>query len=53
MHDFSMLGGNKLLDLHASTFKGLERLRWLLLDRNQLSNTSMEVFRPLTSLCWL
>ncbi|XP_057369239.1 relaxin receptor 2-like [Daphnia carinata] len=48
-----ILGGNKLLDLSASTFQGLERLQWLFLDHNQLSNISMKVFRPLTSLRWL
>ncbi|EFX79619.1 hypothetical protein DAPPUDRAFT_31061, partial [Daphnia pulex] len=49
-----MLGGNKLSDLSASTFHGLDRLKWLFLYRNQLGNTtSMKVFHPLTSLRWL
>jgi hypothetical protein len=51
---FRMLGGNKLSDLSASTFQGLDRLKWLFLYRNQLGNTtSMKVFHPLTSLRWL
>ncbi|XP_046456319.1 relaxin receptor 2-like isoform X1 [Daphnia pulex] len=49
-----MLGGNKLSDLSASTFQGLDRLKWLFLYRNQLGNTTnMKVFHPLTSLRWL
>ena len=48
-----MLVGNKLADISDDTFAGLDRLQWLFLQRNQLSNVDMKVFQPLASLWWL